>query len=673
MHCADRLEEKLGFEGQPRAVAFHHSPDGETHMHIAWSRIDTENMRAIDPGLYKNKLKEISRELEQELDLVRVSSERENIARAPDRNEFEEARRLGTDVREIRDTIRDCLDRSDNGQSFKAAIEQEGMMLANGDRRDCFVVIDQEGGHHALKKSLTGMTLAQTRARLADLDREQLPTVEQAREQQIERSLERAEKTLEQTVERTAPEPEREEKPLGRMAGEIHLAYTLSDSAQGFAEALQERGLRLSRASAQDIDHNEQMRAGYQQYVADHPEEAKTYGIKEPPRLREGELVIVALYQNEPSLYFLNERTTGDERGEIAKYLSTLNPGNLPDIQGAAHDLRESAERQAKIRAQQNELGKTAGEIRLAYTLSQSGQEFVDGLEQRGFRLARVTLSDVQQNAFAREFCAEHGKRIPAELQLDELVAVNRYGAVFFLNERTTGDSHEEVTQYLGRVTRDLPSMYQVHQEFMRQAEFIPDPELHKKYDDELLNRLHAEKLRELRTELMVERRELREQLANDELLPSERAALQERDAEAREQQAQIRHALREMYVTTPSRFSPEAREMSRETPLEGLAGSVRDAVHEAVDLAAGLADMAGKAVEFVTDFFITPSAPTPEMIHARREAREEAAEAQQVKAKTNEQDDRQRQIDETVRQMKEREEQYKRLRENDLGRERER
>src|ERR1019366_9729312 len=37
-HVADRIEKRLGFAGQPRAVAFHHLADGSTHMHVAWSR-----------------------------------------------------------------------------------------------------------------------------------------------------------------------------------------------------------------------------------------------------------------------------------------------------------------------------------------------------------------------------------------------------------------------------------------------------------------------------------------------------------------------------------------------------------------------------------------------------------------------------------------------------------
>jgi hypothetical protein len=71
--------------------------------------------------------------------------------------------------------ILDCFERSDSGKAFNAALAMHGLLLANGDRRDCFVVIDREGGHHALNKKLTGHTLAETRKRLGDIDRAQLP------------------------------------------------------------------------------------------------------------------------------------------------------------------------------------------------------------------------------------------------------------------------------------------------------------------------------------------------------------------------------------------------------------------------------------------------------------------------------------------------------------------
>src|SRR4051794_14507687 len=186
-HAADRIEKQLGFEGQGRAIAFHHQPGGNTHMHIAWSRIDLEQHCARDPGLYKNKLKEISRQLECELGLTRISSERPagSKTRAPGRKEFEQARRLGTDIAEIREAIRACWDSAENGRSFMAALASHGFVLARGERRD-FVVVDHAGGVHALSKRITGATAAEIRTRLADLDPVTLPDVSQAKAQQAE-------------------------------------------------------------------------------------------------------------------------------------------------------------------------------------------------------------------------------------------------------------------------------------------------------------------------------------------------------------------------------------------------------------------------------------------------------------------------------------------------------
>ncbi|HEY1747983.1 MAG TPA: relaxase/mobilization nuclease domain-containing protein [Xanthobacteraceae bacterium] len=179
---ADRIEKGLGFEGQGRAVAFHHDRQtGEKHLHIAWSRIDLEQMKAIDPGLYKNKLKELCRGLEREMELTRVRNERdpEHKTLSPNRNEFEQSRRLGTDIRAIREDIRACWERSDSGRGFAAALEEKGYILARGDRRD-FVVIDRAGGDHALGKRIVGVATPEIRSRLADVDKRQLPSVDQA-------------------------------------------------------------------------------------------------------------------------------------------------------------------------------------------------------------------------------------------------------------------------------------------------------------------------------------------------------------------------------------------------------------------------------------------------------------------------------------------------------------
>jgi len=194
MEAVERKEKTLGFAGCPRMVSFHiDQATGEKHLHVAWFRLDFEKERALDPGLYKNKLKHLSRECEKDFGLQIVSNDRQpnDLARAADRNEFEEARRLDTDLKAIRSAILDSFQKSDNGRSFAAAIKAQGFVIAQGDRRDCLVVVDQEGGHHALNKKLTGMTAAEIRQRLADLDRSQLPTVEQAQEMQAERAATR--------------------------------------------------------------------------------------------------------------------------------------------------------------------------------------------------------------------------------------------------------------------------------------------------------------------------------------------------------------------------------------------------------------------------------------------------------------------------------------------------
>ncbi len=184
---AVRIERRLGFDGQPRAMVFHQK-EGHQHMHLVWSRIDTEDMRAIDPGLYKRKLKEVCRALEKEMGLRQVRNNRDpqELTQPAARPEYEQSRRLKTDVKAIREGIRDCWDHSDDGKSFAAALDDQGFILARGDQRS-FVIVDEMGGYHALSKRITGATAKETRDRLADLDPAKLPGVAEAKAMQRER------------------------------------------------------------------------------------------------------------------------------------------------------------------------------------------------------------------------------------------------------------------------------------------------------------------------------------------------------------------------------------------------------------------------------------------------------------------------------------------------------
>ncbi|HEY1757670.1 MAG TPA: AAA family ATPase [Bryobacteraceae bacterium] len=180
---ADRIESKLGLTDQPRAIAFHFDEkSGHEHMHVAWSRIDDETMTARPLSFFKLRLKEVCRELENELGLTRVTNDRRGPAMSPHRDEYEQARRLGIDIHEIRTSIRNCWEHSDSGRSFAAALADQKLILARGERR-AFIVIDSAGGMHALGKRILGHTAAEVRVRLADLDLQKLPSVEQVRTQ----------------------------------------------------------------------------------------------------------------------------------------------------------------------------------------------------------------------------------------------------------------------------------------------------------------------------------------------------------------------------------------------------------------------------------------------------------------------------------------------------------
>lgn len=204
-HCADKFEQAVGLEGHNRALVMH-THEGEQHLHVVWSRLDPETLEATN--LYRDhyRANATARELERELGLQQVRD------RAPERelepptfNEDQQARRKGQKLDEARDAIREAWEESDNGKSFAAALKERGLTLAHGDRRD-FVAVDEAGSVYTIGKRTTGARAAEVREKLADLDREDMPTVDQVREQQ------RAERGREQEQEqrREDQEPEKE-------------------------------------------------------------------------------------------------------------------------------------------------------------------------------------------------------------------------------------------------------------------------------------------------------------------------------------------------------------------------------------------------------------------------------------------------------------------------------
>lgn len=163
-----RIEDRLGLEGQPRAIVFHEK-EGRRHAHCVWSRIDATTMSARQMSFFKQKLTGLSRELYLEHGWKMPRGLIDGAQRDP-RNftlaEWQQAKRLGTDPRWTRAVLQDCWSRSDTAKAFRSALEERGYFLARGDRRG-LVVLDHTGEVHSLPRVL-GLKTRDVRARLGD-------------------------------------------------------------------------------------------------------------------------------------------------------------------------------------------------------------------------------------------------------------------------------------------------------------------------------------------------------------------------------------------------------------------------------------------------------------------------------------------------------------------------
>lgn len=177
---ADKIEKKLGLDGQPRAIVFHEK-DGRRHAHVVWSRIDVERMRAINLPHYKAKLRDVSRTLylEHEWEMPRGLQDRR--LRDPlnfTREEWQQAKRVNLDPREIKTVLRQCWENSDNRASLEQALKETGFLLARGDRRG-FVALDYQGEVYSLSR-YAGVKVKEMEARLGQP--ELLPSVDEVKE-----------------------------------------------------------------------------------------------------------------------------------------------------------------------------------------------------------------------------------------------------------------------------------------------------------------------------------------------------------------------------------------------------------------------------------------------------------------------------------------------------------
>ncbi len=175
MDAFDQLEQKLGLTDQPRVVIFHEKED-RRHAHVVWSRVDIDNMKVINMSHFKNKCTDISRQLylEHGWDMPKgLIDKRERDPFKLSNVEWQQLKRQGIDPKEIKMLCQNAWKHSDDLKSFKHALDERGLFLAQGDRRG-FVVLDNSSKVYSLSR-FGGIKTKELKNRLGSPD--SLPTV----------------------------------------------------------------------------------------------------------------------------------------------------------------------------------------------------------------------------------------------------------------------------------------------------------------------------------------------------------------------------------------------------------------------------------------------------------------------------------------------------------------
>jgi hypothetical protein len=230
----DVLEQELGLTGQPRAIVMHEK-NGRAHIHVVWQRTDIDTMTLVPDGNNYYAHERASLALEKEFGHEHVPGkhakrDREKQPEFPKQEfnhaEWQQSERTGLDPRAFKEAVTQLHQQCDTGQAFKAALEEKGYLLAKGDRRD-YVILDEQGQIYSLARQIKGVTAKDLRAFMADIDRETIPSVDQAKALQRERA-----RTIE--AEKTQQEiPAESNKPSSEDIAKLEAALKARHEDEG--------------------------------------------------------------------------------------------------------------------------------------------------------------------------------------------------------------------------------------------------------------------------------------------------------------------------------------------------------------------------------------------------------------------------------------------------------
>lgn len=227
----------------PRAVVFHEK-DGRRHAHVVWSRIDTEQGRALNLSHFKLKLRDVSRSMYQALDLPLpkgLADSKERSKTNFDRREWQQAKRLEEDPRDLKKIVMESLARSDNRTALEHALAQHALFLARGDRRG-YVLVHHSGDILSLSR-VSGLKSKELAARIGDPAT--LPTASQVQDSMRERAAEAIRKRLAEAKARQRVQL----KPLQEQLLEMRMRHRAARAALERAQEARWQREELARAN----------------------------------------------------------------------------------------------------------------------------------------------------------------------------------------------------------------------------------------------------------------------------------------------------------------------------------------------------------------------------------------------------------------------------------------
>ena len=251
--AVDQAGEKLGLDGQPRAIVLHEKQgrDGITrrHCHAVWSRIDARQMKAVEMSFHKRKLQDVSRALYLEHGWDMPKGHLDPLQRDPlnfSLAEWQQAKRTGTDPKVTKALIQSCWRQSDSKMSFAHALKERGYILAQGDRRG-FVAVDYRGEAYGISRSV-GVKAKEVRARLGDLD--ELPTT-------VEGYAQATKLVTERLAQLRQEQDEKKQRELARVG-----AQAKAQAAQREAELQRLKTAQAERTEKEEAARQSGLRTG---------------------------------------------------------------------------------------------------------------------------------------------------------------------------------------------------------------------------------------------------------------------------------------------------------------------------------------------------------------------------------------------------------------------------